>query len=345
MDNQGIADRISCFVSGYLAPGTAMDDRFSRGLHYFTLVLASVTFVLLIAGALVTSHDAGLSVPDWPLSHGQWMPEMSGGVFYEHGHRMIAASVGFLTIILNVWLWKAERRLWVRGLGLVALGSVITQGILGGLTVLFYLPPPISVLHASMAPLFFSMILTLTVVTSRGWEQFTRSLREGFQAISEGSGSELRWAIASSVAVYFQYVLGAAVRHSGTVNGTKGAVLVTSALVSHIVGAVVLVGVVLFASVMIIRRVQEPGVARLAYMKLSLLFVQLFLGFGAYLVRIDPANQVQPTLGRIWVTTSHLAVGALLLATSLILALRLAQQSALRRRGTFPSHGLAEQTL
>jgi len=196
-----------------------------------------------------------------------------------------------------------------------------------------------------MAPLFFSMILTLTVVTSSGWQQFTRSLREGFQTVSEGSGAELRWAAVSSIAVYFQYVLGAAVRHSGTVNGTKGAVLVTSALVIHIVGAILLIGVISFASVTIIRRVQDSVVVRLAYVKLTLLVVQLFLGFGAYLVRIDPANLVQPTLGRIWLTTSHLAVGALLLATALILTLRLAQQAALRRSGTLPEQGLAEQAL
>ena len=79
-----------------------MDNRNHKGLHYFAVVLALSTFFLLIVGALVTSNDAGLSVPDWPLSHGQFMPEMVGGVFYEHGHRIVATMVGLLTIILNI---------------------------------------------------------------------------------------------------------------------------------------------------------------------------------------------------------------------------------------------------
>ena len=101
------------------------------GLHRFAVFTAASTFCLIIAGALVTSRDAGLSVPDWPLSYGQWMPPMVGGIFYEHGHRMIASFVGLLTVILAVWLWVAESRRWVRNVGFAALAAVIAQGLLG----------------------------------------------------------------------------------------------------------------------------------------------------------------------------------------------------------------------
>src|SRR6476646_6654250 len=125
-------------------------------LHRFAKFLPACTILLILAGSLVTSHDAGLSVPDWPTSYGWNMftfpPSMwVANIFYEHGHRLIASSVGFLTIILAVWLWLKEPRRWVRWLGVTALGTVIAQGLLGGLTVLFFLPAAISTAHAGLA--------------------------------------------------------------------------------------------------------------------------------------------------------------------------------------------------
>src|SRR3954463_8026608 len=120
----------------------------SPWLHRFAVVLAGCTLFLVIAGASVTSNQAGLSVPDWPLSYGKVMPEMKGGVFYEHGHRMIATLVGFLTVILAIWIWRADERPWMRRLGLWALAAVIVQGVLGGMTVKFMLPKPVSIAHA-----------------------------------------------------------------------------------------------------------------------------------------------------------------------------------------------------
>src|SRR5262249_57170157 len=117
-------------------------------LHGFSKLAAGWTILLILAGSLVTSHGAGLSVPDWPTSYGWNMftfpPSMwVANILYEHGHRLVASTVGFLTIILAVWLWFAERG-WLRWLGVVALGTVVAQGVLGGLTVLFFLPPAIS---------------------------------------------------------------------------------------------------------------------------------------------------------------------------------------------------------
>src|ERR1043165_10000327 len=114
----------------------------NRGLNRFAILVACATFFLIIAGALVTSHDAGLATSDWPLSNGQVFPKMVGNLFWEHGHRMVATTVGILVIILNIWLWRSEKRTWVRRLGLVALCAVIAQGLLGGLTVKWMLPLP-----------------------------------------------------------------------------------------------------------------------------------------------------------------------------------------------------------
>src|SRR4029453_7899744 len=123
---------------------------------------------------LVTSTESGLSVPDWPTTYGYSMftfplSKMVGGIRYEHTQRLIASTVGFLIIVLAVWLWRAEPRAWVRRLGYIALAAVVTQGLLGGLTVLFLLPDPISIAHASLAQLVFSLTTTIAVVTSAGW--------------------------------------------------------------------------------------------------------------------------------------------------------------------------------
>ena len=120
----------------------------SQRLHLFAGFTAASTLILIAAGGLVTSTGSGLAVPDWPLSYGMLMPPMVGGVFYEHGHRMIATAVGFLTVILAIWTWRVENRLWVKRLAGIALAAVVLQGLLGGLTVIFLLPTPVSVSHA-----------------------------------------------------------------------------------------------------------------------------------------------------------------------------------------------------
>src|SRR5579863_5826501 len=115
-------------------------------LHRYATLIAFCTFLLVSAGALVTSNDAGLSVPDWPTSFGSFrMPRMVGGVKFEHSHRMIAVTVGSLTILLALWLWRSDERRWVRRLGGLAVLTVIAQAVLGGITVLFFLPAPVSV--------------------------------------------------------------------------------------------------------------------------------------------------------------------------------------------------------
>jgi heme a synthase len=179
---------------------------FNRSLHRFAVFTACCTFLLVIAGGLVTSTGSGLSVPDWPLSYGKLMPPMIGGIFYEHTHRMIAASVGILTIILAVWLAKKEKRKWVRVLGWIALGAVIVQGLLGGLTVLLMLPATVSVAHATLAQTFFSIMASIALITSRWWNdaEITRHRNVSLQNLT----------IFLIGTVFIQLIFGAIMRHT-----------------------------------------------------------------------------------------------------------------------------------
>ena len=145
-------------------------------LHLYALVVAASTAVLIFAGGLVTSTGSGLSVPDWPNSYGWFMftfplENMVGGIFYEHCHRLIASTVGFLILVLAVVLWRVEPRALGARLGFIALAAVITQGILGGITVLWYLPDPISIAHASLAQIVFCLTTAIALATSPGWRR------------------------------------------------------------------------------------------------------------------------------------------------------------------------------
>jgi len=130
----------------------------NKTLHRFSQFTAGATLILIVAGGLVTSTGSGLAVPDWPLSFGTLFPEMTGGVLYEHGHRLIAGTVALLAIALMIWILKKETRRWVKVIAVTAVAAVLCQALLGGLTVLFRLPTPISVSHACLAQLFFCLI-------------------------------------------------------------------------------------------------------------------------------------------------------------------------------------------
>src|SRR5438067_9882997 len=176
-------------------------------LHRYTVVVAICTMFLVVAGGLVTSNDAGLSVPDWPLSYGKLMPKMEGGIFFEHGHRMVATTVGLLTIILAIWLSRADQRRWMRRLGWIALAAVIAQGLLGGATVIFLLPKPVSISHACLAQLFFSTTVAIAIFTSSSW-------RRGPEIVEDSGWPSLRsLALAAPIFVLVQLALGAGYRH------------------------------------------------------------------------------------------------------------------------------------
>ena len=180
--------------------------------HKFAVALACWIFLLIIAGALVTSNDAGLSVPDWPTSFGSWykIPKLVGGVKFEHTHRMIAQVAGVLTIILAIWTWKVEKRRWMRLLGFAAVGTVIAQGILGGITVLFYLPPAVSSAHAALAQTFFCIAVAMAMFTGRQWIEDQPRVE-----FDQRRPSLFTLTLLSIFVLYVQLILGAMFRHHG----------------------------------------------------------------------------------------------------------------------------------
>ncbi len=287
----------------------------NRWLHWYATCVAGATFLLILAGALVTSNDAGLSVPDWPTSFGSFrMPSMVGGVLYEHGHRMIAATVGLLTVILALWLWRSEPRRWVRRLGGVAVLAVIAQGVLGGITVLFYLPVTISVGHACLAQLFFCVTVSLALFTRSEWrwpECRWPERRWDDPKIEDLRTPSLRQLSAgTTVAIFLQLMLGAAFRHSGW------------GIAPHVVGAAVVTWGVLWVMTRVLTTSpQEPRLVRSALLLVGLLVVQVFLGIGSYVMKLAARDAVQPLRPVVVMTTTHVAVGALVLAASLIVTL------------------------
>jgi cytochrome c oxidase assembly protein subunit 15 len=188
-------------------------------LPLFAALVAASTAALIFAGGLVTSTGSGLSVPDWPNTYGWFMwtfplSKMVGGIFYEHLHRLLASTVGFLIVVLAIWLYRSEPRAWVRRLGYVALAAVITQGILGGITVLWYLPDAISIAHASLAQIVFCLTTTIALATSRGWRQGYAESRTPNPESRRDTTLE-RIAIVTTIAIYLQIVIGATMRHTG----------------------------------------------------------------------------------------------------------------------------------
>ena len=144
---------------------------FNPGFHRFAVFTACATFILIIAGALVTSNDAGLSVPDWPTSYGHvfHLPPWIGGIRYEHSHRMIAGFTAICTTVIAFWILFADRRRWMKLLAFGALGVIILQAILGGIIVRHFLPPAISTTHAAVAQTFFCIAVLIAVFTGRKW--------------------------------------------------------------------------------------------------------------------------------------------------------------------------------
>jgi cytochrome c oxidase assembly protein subunit 15 len=272
-------------------------------LHRYAIFVAFCTFILIIAGALVTSNDAGLSVPDWPTSFGSFrMPRMVGGIMFEHGHRMIAGTVGILTIILALVIWIKDSRRWVKWVAGAAVLAVLAQAMLGGITVLFYLPVAISTSHATLAQIFFCLTASLAVFTRADW-------RWDEPKLEDASAASLRHlTVATTGVILVQLVLGAAYRHSGI------------GIEPHVVGAGV---VTMFVAYVVTRTMtkfsQTPALLRPALLLGALLLLQVFLGIGSYVVKMADRNAPQPLPPVVNMTTAHVAVGALVLVTSLYL--------------------------
>ena len=284
-----------------------------RGLNRFAILVACATFFLIIAGALVTSNDAGLATEDWPLSNGQVFPKMVGNLFWEHGHRLVATSVGILTIVLAVYLFLKEERRWVRRLGLFALIAVIAQGLLGGLTVKLMLPLAVSSAHATLAQIFFCITVSLAVFTSRSWSSETTRLEE------KGTLPVRYLCPVALVTIFFQLILGATLRHSATWDQH----LPTELVIAHVAGALAVIATLGSAASSIRRRYKgETFLTRPATVALMLLALQVCLGVAAYLARLASPSDPQPLNPMISITVAHVACGALVFVTTIILTLR-----------------------
>jgi cytochrome c oxidase assembly protein subunit 15 len=288
-------------------------------LHKYTRFVVACTVLLILAGSFVTSTESGLSVPDWPTTYGQNMftfpySKMVGGIFYEHGHRLIASTVGFLTIVLAAWLWFTEPRRWMRWFGVAALGAIVAQGLLGGLTVLFFLPPAVSTAHAGLAEIFFCITVAIAVFTSPGW------------ATNTGVDDMLlrTFATTTTVLVYTQILVGATMRHTGAglaipdfpwmfghviPDHWSAAIAIHFA---HRVGALVVSLAIISSSIYIWRcHGDRMELTRPATLILFLVGVQVMLGAFTVLSKRD-----------VWINSLHVVCGALVLTTSLVITLR-----------------------
>jgi cytochrome c oxidase assembly protein subunit 15 len=292
-------------------------------LHRYAKLLVAATLLLVAAGGMVTSTGSGLSVPDWPTTYGQNMftfplSKMVGGIFYEHGHRLIASAVGMLTIGLVVFLWRVERRAWVRRLGWSALGAVIVQGLLGGLTVIFLLPDAISISHAGLAQIFFCLTVTIALVTSRGW----------LQASAAPADAPLRQRlILMTSLIYAQILVGATMRHMGAGLAIPDFPLAFGRVLppvwtvpiavhfAHRVGAL-LVTILVLANVTHIwsRHAGRVELVRPSWFLVVAVATQVALGAT---VVLSGRHEI--------VNTLHVAVGSIVLGTSLVLTLRAAR--------------------
>jgi cytochrome c oxidase assembly protein subunit 15 len=261
---------------------------------------AAAAMLLLVAGGMVTSTASGLAVPDWPLSYGSWLPAMVGGIFFEHGHRMLATVVGFTILVTAFWTQWEEPRPGVRRLAWWTLFAVVVQGVLGGVTVLFGLPVWISAAHATLGQTVFCLLVIMADLTAA---------RPPKLSGPKPSRALTRLGLAAVAALWGQLVLGAVLRHGG------------AGLRWHLMGACVAAPLAgLFGAKALLER-REEDLSRPAGALLFLLAVQLVLGLATADFRTYPEPRADYAM--IATATTHLAVGALLLGTAVLLAFRL----------------------
>ncbi|MBH31228.1 MAG: protoheme IX farnesyltransferase [Candidatus Marinimicrobia bacterium] len=311
-------------------------------LRRYSKFTAFSTLGLIFAGGMVTSTSSGLAVPDWPNTYGEFMftfplSKWVGGIFYEHLHRLIASFVGLLTLVLAFWLWRSEKRQWVKNLGWIALTAVIAQGILGGLTVLLLLPTAISITHAVLAQTFFCITIALAFFLSKEWD--CSESEDGL-----AGRTFARWTVILTITIYIQLILGALMRHTGSglavvdfplVNGAVFPVLNEALLSSmnwarfdlglepvmlshvfihllHRFGAVMVLGAATFVTLHASKHHRYED-----RLFLPVLFIDLLLLTQIFLAALVIWSAKAPII-----TTFHVWVGALLLGASFFLSLR-----------------------
>jgi len=264
------------------------------------LVTLAATFVLILFGGLVTNTGSALAVPDWPSTFGDnlfvfpWS-QMVGGIFYEHGHRLIGALVGLLTLGLAATLWRTGGRL--RWLGLAAVAAVVAQGVLGGLRVVL-LADTLAIVHGSLAQAFFGLLSAIALLTSRAAERPSGDVDPSLRSLTLGAAG----------LVYLQIVLGALLTHAGW-------------LALHLAGAVAVFAVVPTVTARL-RRSADTVAAPVARTLLALLGVQLFLGVGSYLARFSPIGIPGGQTTMLVLPVAHRLVGSLIFGATVVLAVR-----------------------
>jgi cytochrome c oxidase assembly protein subunit 15 len=281
-----------------------MTTTYHPSVHRFSIFVVCCTLLLLIAGALVTSNEAALSVPDWPLSYGSLIPPMVGGIRYEHSHRVIAGVLGLLSVVLAVWIWAQENRRWLRWFSVVAVLGIVAQAVLGGEVVRQLLRYWLPVMHACFAQIVFAALLSIAVFTSRWW------ISDQPQIEDTGSPSIHTLAIANATVIYLQVILGAGFRHKEI------------PVWPHMVGALIVLGMVIWTAAVLRRRFEKSAaISKTRILLHAILGTQLLLGLGAYWSRVTTVNAPQPMPLMVTLTVLHTVVGALLFAVSILLVL------------------------
>ena len=292
------------------------------GVHRFANFVVAWTVLLFVAGALVTSNDAALSVPDWPKSFGTWFPTLSmleGGAFFEHSHRVIAGILGVLVLIEVIWIWRADNRRWLRWFGVTAIAGIAVQAVLGGEVVRQLLHYWLPVLHACFGQIMFGALLGMAMFTSKWW------MTDRPQLSDTGSPSIHAVTIVNAEVIFLQVVLGAGFRHQEI------------PIWPHMVGALAVLGVVIWTAVVMRKRFgNSPEMTKARMLLHSIFGIQFLLGFGAYWSRLATVGAARPMPIMVWLTVVHTVVGAILFAFSILVVLM--AYRLVPRRGTVAAH-------
>ncbi len=286
---------------------------YSPWLYRIAIITAGATFLLIVIGGIVTSTESGLAVPDWPTTFGYNMflypiSEMVGGILYEHSHRLMGSLVGLLTIALFIMILIKDSRKWLKWLGFAALIGVSVQGVLGGLRVT-ELNLNFAIIHACLAQAFLSLLCGICLFTSQAWH----SIEPEVQTDEILSKKLRRLSLITTCLIYVQLIFGAVLRHTG--NRLDAHLLLAFLVTLHII--------------LLVRRVfstdvqtQEIG-QTFPLLLLGLLAIQLMLGTGAYITRLTAFGETVSALLTDLVTTGHVAIGALMLAISFVITLKI----------------------
>lgn len=290
--------------------------------HRVAVFIAFLTFVVIVAGALVTSEDAGLSVPDWPTSYGHILrlPPWVGGIVFEHSHRMIAAATGVFTIVIAFWTLLADRRRWMKYLGFAALATIIVQGVLGGITVLNFLPPVVSTAHSAVGQTFFCIAVAIAIFTGPKWVE-----NEPAPAADNGHPKVFILCLYAIAILYLQLFLGGMFRHHGM------------HWWPHVVNAVAVAVILTWTSVRaLVEFPRIEAIRRPAILLLFELMIQLLLGFAAFLTRVAWPG-VDANTPMVVSTVAHTSLGAVLLATAAVLTIQVWRNVTSTQRQEVPA--------